>query len=1326
MRQIIIALLLAIAGTAVAAPIPPSGSSVGAILNTASPQNAQMNIGTATIRGTLTATAINVTTFNVTNFTATNLIGSGAAITNLNASALASGTVPSARLAGSYTGITAVGTLSTGIWQGTPVGTQYGGTGQNWSTVNRGAIPFFVATGSMSTLAPAAANRILQTNGAGADPSWTATPTVLGTNITAIPLVNLSAGNLPSNIAINDASISTVSAVKVIGNISGNAANITGTLSLERLGAGQLAANIVAQSISTSGVTAGTYGGPSVFSQFTVGADGRVTSSTQGPVAISLSQISNGTLPSGLRVPAGNVDPGTLGFNVVASSLAINSVGTSQIVNQAVTSAKMTTTGISSGTYGSGLKLTQFTVGVDGRLSAASEFILAGISTATALIDVNNNWHGAAQTSQSSWTFKHASGILIDGPISAGSLAITGNSFSVGSSTFVVTGGRIGIGTTTLTERLNVLGNGLFTGSVAASTFTGYGGDLTGIASSAAFVSETNARIAADLVLSASTISIRSDLTSETAARAAADIVLSASTASLRTNLTSETAARIAADIVLSASTSSLRVDLSSETASRVAADIAISSSIACKAGAGTSSTLCQGSGNTAAGNFSSVAGGSLNAATGNFSAIGGGQSNTASLNNTTIAGGASNIASGDTSSIGGGTANMASGSLSTIGGGDSNSTAGSYAMIVGGRSNSASGDYSFAGGRQAKATMQGSFVWADSQGSDLITTATNQFLVRAQGGFLVDASSFTLQNGGLIINTGNISAGTTGFFITATDTITLRLDGSRFTELRQNNVTGSTGSYAMIMTVFGGSDTGGIGITGKAARGSPESPLAPLSGHTLLSLTGVPFDGSTFATISSVRINLLTEENISATAKGTRVSIDTTLPGTTIRTEKFTVRGSGNVGIGVVAPPYLLSVASGTLAMFAVQGTSVAFYAAAPIIQGRAFGGGNFNSPTAIGDAVTMLGLAGTGYDGTTYPTGATASPGGLTIVSSGTYTASSHGAYARIFVTPINTTTLIEAVRVTDAGNVGISTITPQTRLEVNGSFSAGADDKKSTFTITGDLKLASGASLTINGGTLSAGTTGLYIQTVGTMTVTFDANRLIEYRQNTLIGSTATLSMVSTIFSGNAVGGSGFSIIGREARGSSSAPVATAANDTLLALGGIVFDGTNFSTLTKSLIIFQAEENITSTAQGARISFLVTPAGSTTRAEKMTLKGNGRLGVGTTSPVALVEISTGANSTFTDAILVVSSASAATSMMIIRGDGGIGMGKDASSTKRLSVAGDSEFLGNVNVNGTNIVYWCSGSTAGTFDGNLARGNSNAGACAGGTWIATSLRVD
>jgi hypothetical protein len=51
-------------------------------------------------------------------------------------------------------------------------------------------------------------------------------------------------------------------------------------------------------------------------------------------------------------------------------------------------------------------------------------------------------------------------------------------------------------------------------------------------------------------------------------------------------------------------------------------------------------------------------------------------------------------------------------------------------------------------------------------------------------------------------------------------------------------------------------------------------------------------------------------------------------------------------------------------------------------------------------------------------------------------------------------------------------------------------------------------------------------------------------------------------------------------------------------------------------------------------------------------------------------------------------------------------------------------STFTGTVSVgSGTNAVYWCNG---GIFDGNLARGNGNAAACSGGTWTATSLKVD
>lgn len=281
MRISIIA-LLALAGTAFAGPIDPTGCS-NCILNTPTPQTAQINIGTETIRGTLTVSTISVTNLSIVTLTATNIVGNGSGITALNASQLGSGVVPNARLAGAYTGITGVGTIAAGVWQGTMVAPQYGGTGQNWNAVGRGGIPFFDGTGTMNVLPPGAVNRLLQTGGAGADPSWTATPSILGTNVTAIPMANLITGTLPAAITVTDASLLTVSGSKITGNISGNAANIIGTLPLAQLQAGTLAANIVAQNLIPSGVTAGTYGGPTQMTQVVVNNQGIITSAGQFP-----------------------------------------------------------------------------------------------------------------------------------------------------------------------------------------------------------------------------------------------------------------------------------------------------------------------------------------------------------------------------------------------------------------------------------------------------------------------------------------------------------------------------------------------------------------------------------------------------------------------------------------------------------------------------------------------------------------------------------------------------------------------------------------------------------------------------------------------------------------------------------------------------------------------------------------------------------------------------------------------------------------------------------------------------------------------------------
>src|SRR5207302_7566791 len=70
------------------------------------------------------------------------------------------------------------------------------------------------------------------------------------------------------------------------------------------------------------------------------------------------------------------------------------------------------------------------------------------------------------------------------------------------------------------------------------------------------------------------------------------------------------------------------------------------------------------------------------------------------------------------------------------------NFAGGHYGTVPGGLLNTAAGDYSFAAGNRAKANHQGAFVWADSQIADFVSTAANQFLIRAGGGVGINNNS--------------------------------------------------------------------------------------------------------------------------------------------------------------------------------------------------------------------------------------------------------------------------------------------------------------------------------------------------------------------------------------------------------------------------------------------------------------------------------------------------------------------------------------------------------------------------------------------------------
>lgn len=135
-------------------------------------------------------------------------------------------------------------------------------------------------------------------------------------------------------------------------------------------------------------------------------------------------------------------------------------------------------------------------------------------------------------------------------------------------------------------------------------------------------------------------------------------------------------------------------------------------------------------------------------------------ESNRVTGNGGTVSGGAANRAgdgdanpnTGTYGTVGGGYGNSASGNFSTVAGGEANAAIGALSMVPGGYRNQAGGSVSFAAGYGAtvrdpvqSGTPEGdygTFVWADGQGSDVVSTGPNQFLIRAGGGVGINTTS--------------------------------------------------------------------------------------------------------------------------------------------------------------------------------------------------------------------------------------------------------------------------------------------------------------------------------------------------------------------------------------------------------------------------------------------------------------------------------------------------------------------------------------------------------------------------------------------------------
>ncbi|MEO8637952.1 MAG: tail fiber domain-containing protein [Candidatus Taylorbacteria bacterium] len=483
------------------------------------------------------------------------------------------------------------------------------------------------------------------------------------------------------------------------------------------------------------------------------------------------------------------------------------------------------------------------------------------------------------------------------------------------------------------------------------------------------------------------------------------------------------------------------------------------------------------------------------------------------------------------------------------------------------------------------------------------------------------------------------------------------------------------TSSVSMLTEIFS-NDTASGGILGLKARGTLGTPAVPQANDNLFSIGAGGYNTVTMYNYNKAFFGMKASQTWTSTANGTYMTFETTPNGSTTRAERMRITDAGNIGIGTTTPSAKLQISSDTsiLRLSSSVGTNGFDFARSTVtggleIQGNQVGFNNIIlAPTSgnVGIGTTSpwrtLSVNGSSDLGTNALAGsftATSSSAtstfaggirascfsidGITCITggggggSGTVGSGTTGQFP-YFAANGTTLTATSSIFLATSGNVGIGTTTPGSKLVVSSASGGTAPWFTPDLLIQGPGAGVYMQNTGAGGGFGHVGVGG----TSGSLIMSFPSTKTLQFQstdgsifnprmvidgvtgsvgigtsapqQQLTLSGTSNVSMLTEIFINDTISGG---ILGLKARGTSGTPAVPQADDNLFSIGAGGYNTVTMYNYNKAFFGMKASQTWTSTANGTYMTFETTPAGSTTRGERMRITDAGNIGIGTTNP-------------------------------------------------------------------------------------------------------------